>query len=349
MENELPFFKILNQAQLVAGTTVGIAGWKLFTNQNEDNRGIFDVPHFIVDAVVHIVGNRGKVINASGLFIDPIDGIRIIANANEIAHYEFGAALASSCVLNLLNDIEIGKTEMELADHLAAYGQPTTVQTICATGERFTNAIIAPRDKAVEAGDKFSVTMGLQGGLTSRSGYIVKSAKDLPGDVLDYFDMVVKPYFSVAATWYSSIAIGTPIDKIYSDINSIAPKNKYGWKLNPGHYIATEEWVSSPFYPSSPVKIQSGMMLQMDIIFHIPPYGGANAEDGIAIADAALREEIQQYYPETWNRIRNRRLYMKQSLGIPIGDEVLPLSNIGGYLRPLLLEKSKSMAIDISV
>jgi Xaa-Pro aminopeptidase len=105
--------------------------------------------------------------------------------------------------------------------------------------------------------------------------------------------------------------------------------------------------MSSPVYPDSPVKIQSGMMLQMDIIFQMPGYGGVNAEDGIAVADMALRDEIKQCYPETWNRIQQRRCYMTQTLGIPLEEEILPLSNTEGYLRPLLLEKSKAMTISI--
>jgi Xaa-Pro aminopeptidase len=345
MEGETSLLDAMKKAGITEGSHICIAGWKMFTSTIENNEILFDVPHFIVDAAIRSVGNRGKVRNACHLFIDPVDGVRIIANANEIAYYEFGAALASSRILSLLNDIEVGKTEMELADRLSAYGQPLTVQAICATGERFSNAIVSPRNKALVLGDKFSVTMGLRGGLTSRSGYIAKTIEDLPNEVSDYLEVVVKPYYAVAATWYSSLAIGVSGGEIYSAVNKVTPKEKYGWVLNPGHYVASEEWMSSPFYPGSSVKIQSGMMLQMDIIFKIPGYGGSNAEDGIAIADKTLRDELKKCYPETWDRIERRRHYLTQVLGIPISEEIIPLSNTEAYLRPLLLEKSKALKL----
>ena len=48
-------------------------------------------------------------------------------------------------MMRMLDQIEEGKTEIELASFLASGGQPVNVQTICATGDRFTNAVIAPR------------------------------------------------------------------------------------------------------------------------------------------------------------------------------------------------------------
>ena len=75
------------------------------------------------------------MVNATGLFIHPKTGARIHNNANEIAHYEYGAALASCCMMRMLDQIEEGKTEIELASFLASGGQPVNVQTICATGD----------------------------------------------------------------------------------------------------------------------------------------------------------------------------------------------------------------------
>ncbi|MBQ6856689.1 MAG: Xaa-Pro aminopeptidase, partial [Lachnospiraceae bacterium] len=96
-------------------------------------------------------------------------------------------------------------------------------------------------------------------------------------------------------------------------------------------------WTASPVYPGSKVTLQSGMMFQMDIIPSVPGYGGASAEDGIAIADEALREELKNKYPDTWNRIVERRRFMKEELGINLKAEILPMSDICGYMRPYVL------------
>lgn len=39
----------------------------------------------------------------------------------------------------------------------------------------------------------------------------------------------------------------------------------------------------------------------------------------------------------------NRRKFMKKELGIKLKDEILPMSDICGYLRPLLLNREYAM------
>ncbi|MEC0304659.1 M24 family metallopeptidase [Terribacillus saccharophilus] len=346
MQTDKTFAELIASAGVKEGMRVGIAGWKMFTSSYEDNQQLFDTPYFIVNAVKELVKDTGSVLNATSLFIHPGTGARTLMNANEIAHYEFGASLASSRILRVLDKIEPGKTEMELADGLAAYGQPNNVQTICATGDRFTNAVVAPRAKKVELGDKFSVTVGYRGGLTNRSAYVVSSAEELPTDVSDYIDTVAKPYYAASVAWYENVRIGMTGGEMYELIESVLPKSKYGWKLNPGHLTAGEEWMSSPIYPNSEIQLASGMMLQVDIIPSIPGYGGANAEDGIALADEELRAELSAHYPELWERIQTRREYMINTLGIQLHPEVLPMSTINGYYRPYLLNKEYAFTVN---
>ncbi|MCQ4087879.1 Xaa-Pro peptidase family protein [Saccharibacillus sp. JS10] len=346
MENTRTLAELIGDAGIVPGLKVGLVGWKMFTSLLEDNGQLFDLPSFIVDAIKSVVGENGEVVNATGLFIHPHYGARVQMNANEIAHYEFGASQASDRIRRLLEQIEPGKTEMELAHELAVYGQPNNVQTICATGDRFTNAVVAPRNKEVKIGDKFSATLGYRGGLTSRSGYVVSDAKQLPSEVRDYLDAVAIPYYAAAATWYEQLEIGMTGGEMYEIIDSVLPKSKYHWHLNPGHLTAGEEWMSSPFTPDSNSPLQSGMLLQMDIIPAVPGYGGASAEDGVAIADENLRLELAKKYPEVWARMVERRLYMEQTLGIRLKPEVLPLSTMNGYLRPFLLNKKYALKIE---
>lgn len=356
----VPFFSLPNQpmgqssglkalfqkAHLCEGIHVGIVGWKLFTSEREDNNQIYEVPHFIVQTISNIVGNTGSCINASALFINPGKGVRVKNNANEIAHFEYGATLASNCVRQVMDAIESGKTERELAHYLSAEGQPMTVQPICASGVRFTNGEVAPRNKALIIGEPFSLTMGLRGGLTSRAGYIVENSDQLPEQASDYMEALVKPYYATVVNWYENMRIGITGGEIYCNVKKMLPPDVYGWTLNPGHLTATEEWLSSPIYYGSHIPIQSGMIIQMDIIPKLNGYGGINAEDGIAVADEKLRKDLSCSYPETWERIVYRRRYMHDILGIKIREEILPLSNTEGYLRPYLLNRQKAMYVD---
>lgn len=336
METEKTLDELFGEAGIKNGMKIGIVGWKLFTSKLEDNETFFDMPAFMVDAVRR-VNSKGTLVNAADIFLHAEYGVRHVMNANEIAHFEYGAGLASAKILGALNAVAPGKTELELAEMLSVCGQPLSVTTICAFGERFTDAVVFPRNKKAVLGDKLSLTLGLRGGLTSRSAYVAEKREELPEDVQDYVEKVAIPYYRAAVAWYETVGIGVSCDELYKTIDAVLPKKTYGWTLNPGHYTGQDEWTASPVYPDSPVKIQSGMMFQMDIIPSVPGYGGVSAEDGIAIADEALREELKNKYPATWKRMEERRRFMIEELGIKLKEEVLPLSDICGYLRPYVL------------
>ena len=94
------------------------------------------------------------------------------------------------------------------------------------------------------------------------------------------------------------------------------------------------------------MKLASGMALQCDII---PATGTAyftsNIEDGVALADEPLREAFKSKYPESWKRIQARRTFMIETLGIKLRPEVLPFSNMAGWLPPFWLAPDKAMAM----
>lgn len=338
METTKSLKELFADAGIRDGMKLGCAGWKMFTSRLDDNEALFDLPSFIMEAIRQN-NPGGRIIPAGGIFLDPEKGARVRVNANEIAHYEFGAGLASLRVWKALGQVAPGKTELEIADALSPYGQPVTVTTICAAGERFTDAVVFPRNQEIHLGDKFSVTLGLRGGLTSRAGYVAMSDKDLPEEVRDYEERLAKPYYRTLVHWYEKIGIGVSAGELYDLVEEVLPRKTYHWTLNPGHLTGAEEWTSSPVCPGSKIRLESGMMLQADIIPSLAGYGGANAEDGVALADEALRLELQKQYPRTWERILDRRNYMKKELGIDLREEVLPLSDLCGYLRPYLLNQ----------
>jgi hypothetical protein len=116
--------------------------------------------------------------------------------------------------------------------------------------------------------------------------------------------------------------------------------------LNPGHLIHLDEWVSSPIYRGSTQRLRSGMALQVDVIPATnSPYHTTNIEDGIALADRALREAFERQYPEAWERIQRRRTFMREVLGIKLKPEVLPFSNIPAYLPPFWLSPRQAMRV----
>ncbi len=341
MKTEKSVAGILAQCGLSKAKKIGLVGWKNFTSKFDDNAALYDIPYFIVEAIKNIC-KQAKISNAAYLFIGE-NGLRTTNNANEFAHYEFGAALAGNCILEAMEELDVGKTEMQVAEKLAAFGQRHNVVTIMATGERFEKANMYPSNKVIKRGDRISITTGFKGGLQSRSGYAVSCAEELPEGEKDYLEKVAIPYFSAVKIWLEMIHIGMAGKELYDRIEGALPKAQYGWSLNPGHLCADEEWLASPVYPGSVEVLKSGMLFQIDIIPSVPGYGGISCESGVLLADEGLREEIKKEYPEIWNRIQKRRVYIQEELGIHISDEILPTSNATAYCRPFLLNREAAL------
>lgn len=339
MKGEKTLAAVLQEAEISdEKQNIGLIGWKMFTTENENNRKIFDVPHFIVSAVTEVAPNS-KIENRSDLFIHPENGVRVKNNANEIAYYEFGSSLASDCVLNALDAVKIGQSEMEIGSKLTRYGQTPNVMPIAATGERFSHAFISPTDKKVHLGDKMSLTTGFRGGLASRSGYAVHNETELPQGQADYLKKVAQPYFNAVTTWLEKIELEMTGGQLYQIIADVLPKEIYHWHLNPGHLTADEEWMSSPIKPNAAAPLVSGMLLQIDIIPSVPGFAGASCENGIALADSTLRQELAAKYPAVWQRIKVRQEYIRQELNIALPDHVLPLSSGVAFYTPFFLAK----------
>lgn len=345
MDHEKPLEELFDETGLNQLAKIGLIGWKMFTSAQTNNRKTFDIPYFIVEAIKNSIAPDTDLENAAHIFIHGDTGARVTNNENEIAHYEYGANLASNCILDAMNDVEPGVRETELAALLAAEGQYQTVVTIAATGQRFEKANFYPTYKKVERGQPVSMTTGFKGGLSSRTGFAIADESELPENQKDYLDRIAKPYFGAVAAWLENIKIGMPGAEMYALIEKVLNKEKYGWHLNPGHLSADEEWMSSPIYKNSAETLKSGMIMQIDIIPSVPGYTGVSAEESVALADAELQSKIQQAYPELWERICVRREFIRDVLKIDMAEEVIPLSNAVAYLRPFLLAKEMALGL----
>jgi Xaa-Pro aminopeptidase len=334
---------LLMQAGLKKGNSVGIVGWKKFTSTAEDNSATFDVPYFIVNKIQEILGDKGSLTNEINIFLGN-NGVRTVNNANELVHYSFGSQLASKAIIQTMNSIELDKTEMEIASNLELFGQPNSVVTIVAAGQRFKNANLYPTRKKLQLGETLSLTVGYKGGLQSRAGFICETEDQLPKEYAGYLDKVVKPYFTATCAWIENIHVGMNGYELYNIINSVFPKDEYGWTLNPGHLIGNDEWMSSPIYEGSKEVLKSGMMFQIDIIPSVNGYPGTSAECGIALIDEQLRKELKSDYPEFYFQCEESKNYLINELGIDVSNDVLVISNAVLYLRPFFLNKEYAMA-----
>jgi hypothetical protein len=202
----------------------------------------------------------------------------------------------------------------------------------------------SPSLRRVGRGEPFTACCSPWGALTTRAGFLVEDASELHEGIRDYVEKLVAPYFEAIAGWYETVGIGVPGGDLYRVIHDRIGDPFFGVGLNPGHLIHLDEWVHSPIYAGSQERLRSGMALQVDVI---PATGTAyymsNIEDGIALADEALRTAFAARYPEAWGRIQARRAFMQDALGIRLKPEVLPFSNIPAYLPPFVLSPGRAM------
>jgi hypothetical protein len=159
-------------------------------------------------------------------------------------------------------------------------------------------------------------------------------------------DRLVGPYFAAVAEWYGALHIGQTGGVLHEIVDRHLGDPFFGIFLNPGHQISLDEWVNSPISPDSTIELKSGMAFQVDIIPATgTDYFTTNIEDGIALADEALRSELTARYPDAWDRIQARRTFMREAIGIDLHPDVLPFSNIPAYLPPFLLRPDHVMTM----
>ena len=171
---------------------------------------------------------------------------------------------------------------------------------------------------------------------------VAENASQLDKPISEFYEAYWKGYFKTVVTWYESIGIDVSAGDVTDKVEAARDQSVFDFAVNTGHTLHLDEWVNSPFYRGSTIKLYSGMALQMDIIpVSKKEFVCANMEDGIVLANEALRKEWAARFPASWKRIEQRRSFMINEIGIQIKPEVLPLSNIPAYYTPYLLSKNK--------
>jgi Xaa-Pro aminopeptidase len=334
---------VLGKAGLGDGVRrVGIAGWKYFGVSEADSpQSWVDAPAFIVDTLREL---GCVVVNATALFTAPGSGLRLISDADQLACFEFAATHGSESMRRLLSGVRPGLTELTAFTLYQPIGLPLSYHPVLLSGERAALGLASASGRVLRRGDPMSASLGYWGSNIARGGFLAASAADLPASAADYVERLVAPYFACAAEWYETIGIGVTGGELFEVARRHLSDPFFGVHLNPGHFIHLDEWPSSPVYAGSAVALESGMALQLDIIPATGTvYHTSNIEDGVALADASLRAEIAARYPGMWQRVGTRRAFLADALGIRLKPEVLPMSNLAGYLPPFWLSPHLAM------
>ncbi len=336
-----PLADILAEEGIGSGSRVGVIGWKQFADPST-----IETPAYIVDELRRLTGPDGRVWNATDLLIGAADGLRVINEIEQLAAFEYAACHTSQGVRRLIFGLHPGLREDEAVRLLEWNGMPLSCHLMLTAGERASFGLLSPGDRKIQQGDRFTVAFGIWGALNCRAGFVATGPDDLPTDIRDYVDRLVRPYFEAIAEWYGALHIGQTGGVLFEIIERHLGDPFFGIFLNPGHQIHLDEWVNSPVYAGSTIPLAAGMAFQVDVIPATgTEYFTTNIEDGIALADETLRNEFARRYPDAWQRIGARRGFMRDSLGIELHPDVLPFSNIPAYLPPFLLQPDRAMTL----
>ncbi len=344
-----PLRHIFSEFGIATGKRIGCIGWKYFAqNAGQDliegGAQAIEIPAYLVDLLRNLSGSPANVVNATALLMNPVDGLRIFNEAEQIALCEYASTRTSEAILDLLKALQIGGSESTLERHLAGDGLPLSCHRMISFGEKARRGLSSPSQNQAKLGDPFSTAFGLTGALTCRAGAIAASAADLPKHTRHFYPALAHNYFDVVTTWYEHIQVGANGGQVFAAVEQKRDAALYDFAVNPGHYLHLDEWVHSPFFADSDIVLQSGVLLQMDIIpISRGPFCYINAEDGVLLADASLRDQLHAQHPAMWARMQQRRHFMQGTLGIQLHESVLPLSNIPAWLPPYALDLSQAL------
>ena len=334
---------ILGDEGIASGSRVGVLGWKSFADRSR-----IEIPAYIVDELRELTGPAGLVENANDLLMEPGVGLRTIAEVDQLAALEYASCRTSNGIRNLFRGLRVGVTEREAVRLLDWNGMPLSCHLMLTAGPRARFGLLSPGDRRIQRGDPFTVAFGVWGALDCRAGFVVEDANELPRGIDDYVERLVGPYFEAIAAWYGALRVGATGGELYDAVMAHLADPFFGIFLNPGHLIGLDEWIHSPFAAGSTVELRSGMAFQVDVIPATgTEYFTTNIEDGVALADAALRADLAASYPGMWDRIQSRRRFMRESLGIELHEDVLPLSNLAAHLPPFVLRPDRAMTLAI--
>ena len=340
-DHSLPLGEILAGEGIGAGSRVGVLGWKTYSS-----RETMEVPAFLVDELRRLTGSGGLVENATTCSSTPRTGCGSSTtrtswppSSTRPRGPRTGSGISCPSFDQGCANARRSGSSSGTARRCRAISCSARVR-----GRRWdcSARVIGRSSEAIGSPSP----SGIWGALNCRAGFVVEDAAELPEGIGDYVDKLVGPYFAAVVDWYRALHIGQTGGTLQAIIDRHLGDPFFGIFLNPGHQLHLDEWVNSPVGPGSTTELRSGMALQVDIIPATgTDYFTTNIEDGIALADQSLRDELAARYPAAWGRIEARRRFMADGLGIELHPDVLPFSNMPAVLPPFLLRPDRAMIV----
>ncbi len=329
-------------AGVVSGGTVGAVGWKWFGPDEVDVPALaLDIPAFVADPLRRL---SGRVENATDLMMHPAYGLRARVDAAEIARLEFANHMAAAALRRMVFAFREGMTDFAAIEAAQVGGLPLGCHSTFAVGQGV-QGLAGPSGRRLERGAPIGFNICHWGANICRAGWVARGADDLPDAARDYLAAFVQPYVAAMSDWCGMMRPGVSGGAVWAAMRAALPYGRFHVDLNPGHLIGLDEWMSSPIAEGSEIPLESGMAMQMDVIPSHPDYGSTRMEDGYVIADAALRADLAERFPDVAARCAARAAFMRGVIGMDVPDCLLPLADTCGIVAPFLLDPAQVVVV----
>lgn len=200
--------EILAGEGIAAGSRVGVSGWKYFTErEHPDPRHAIDAPSFITDTLRALAGFEA-VTNETAMFMSPADGLRTIADADDIALFEHANSVVSRGVRAMIFAMRDGISDFEVVQAAQMNGMPLGCHPTFCTGETAPLGLAGPSGGILRRGQPLSFNLCVWRANCCRAGWLARGAGDLPPQARDYVDAFAGPYIEALDRWFSMMRPG---------------------------------------------------------------------------------------------------------------------------------------------
>ncbi len=215
---------------------------------------------------------------------DPIAGLRMIKDAEEIRCIDAAVDISETCLQQLVEEIETGMTEREIAARLDILmlenGVERAFEPIVAAGENCFNQHHRPSDRRIRTGDFLLIDFG-----ASTGEYLADLTRTFAvGTITPRMRAMHDAARRATEIGIESLQPGTPIKDVWQRIKTHFDET--GFALHStvsGHCIGLDLHERPFILADDPFELQPGMVTTMEPGIYIHGYGGVRIEDDVLI------------------------------------------------------------------
>lgn len=229
-----------------------------------------------------------ELVPQSGL----VEKLRQVKTEEEIAHMQRAAQIAEAAFEQVLPEIRVGRTELEIAldleiamRRLGAEGLAFTI--IAASGPRSSLPHGRPTERVLQAGDFLTLDFGaISGGYCSDMTRTVVLGQPSEKQ-LEIYNIVLEAQLQAQAAVRPGLQ-GKEVDQVARDIITAAGYGDFfGHGL--GHGVGLQVHEGPRAGKTSEDILQPGMVVTIEPGIYIPDFGGVRIEDMVLVTETGHR------------------------------------------------------------